>query len=113
MTNNETHEERKEREEAFMAEYAYRLLAGLAVLLLAIGTIVYRFLEDWSWVDAFYFCAVAVTTVGFGDLSPTSDAAKLFTVFYIFSGVGIITAFINERLKRHGGTVVKRVRRRM
>lgn len=54
----------------------------------------------WSWVDAFYFSAVAVTTVGFGDLAPSTDASKLFTVLYIFSGVAIITLFLNDRLRR-------------
>ncbi|MBG7606174.1 MAG: two pore domain potassium channel family protein [Actinobacteria bacterium] len=43
----------------------------------------YRILEDRSWVDSFCSCTVAVTTVGFGDLTPSTDASKLFTVFYI------------------------------
>jgi hypothetical protein len=62
-------------------EHAYKVLAASAVSLLAVGTVVYRLLEDWSWVDAFYFCTVAVTTVGFGDLTPSTDGSKLFTVF--------------------------------
>lgn len=84
---------------------AYRILTGAALGLIALGTIVYHWLEDWSWVDSFYFCSVAVTTVGFGDLVPTTDAAKLFTVFYVFSGIGIITSFINERLQHRVGRV--------
>lgn len=80
--------------------YAYQLLTIGAALLLALGTVVYRILEDWSWVDSFYFSAIAVTTVGFGDLTPTTDGAKLFTVFYVFSGIAIITSFLNVRLKR-------------
>ena len=35
-------------------ENAYRILAAGAFSLLATGTVVYRILEDWSWVDAFY-----------------------------------------------------------
>jgi hypothetical protein len=79
-----------------------RRITGLALLVLAVGTIAYRLLEDWSWVAAFYFSAVAVTTVGFGDLAPSTDASKLFTVFYIFSGIAIITLWLNDRLKRRG-----------
>lgn len=70
------------------------------MLVLSMGTVGYRLLEEWSWVDAFYFSAVAVTTVGFGDLAPSTDASKLFTVLYIFSGVAIITLFLNDRLRR-------------
>ena len=81
----------------------YRLLFGAAVFLLGTGTIVYRFLEDWSWVDALYFSTVAVTTVGFGDLTPSSDGSKLFTVFYILSGISIITTYLNARMRRRGG----------
>jgi hypothetical protein len=48
------------------------LVRGLA----SVGTIVYNFLEDWSWVDSLYFATVAVTTVGFGDLVPTGDGSS-------------------------------------
>jgi hypothetical protein len=81
-------------------KYATRIIGALAVLILALGTIVYWLLEDWSWVDSFYFSAVALTTVGFGDITPTSDLSKVFTVFYIFSGISLIGLFLNELFKR-------------
>ncbi len=93
------------------SQWVYRLLAIGALSLLVVGTVVYHYLEGWSWVDSFYFCTVAVTTVGFGDLHPTSDASKLFTVFYIFAGISLVGAFLNQRLKRHGW-VARRAQRR-
>ncbi len=81
--------------------YGSRITASLSVLVLGLGTVVYRILEDWSWVDSFYFSAVALTTVGFGDLTPTTTISKLFTVFYIFIGISLIGALLNEFLKRH------------
>lgn len=83
-----------------MADHVYKLLAGAVAVLMTTGTVVYRFLEDWSWVDAFYFSSVAVTTVGFGDLVPTRDASKLFTVFYIYAGIGLVSAYVGEALRR-------------
>jgi hypothetical protein len=83
----------------------YKLLLGSALGLLGIGTVAYRFLEDWSWVDALYFSTVAVTTVGFGDLTPSTDGSKLFTVFYILSGISIITTYLNARMRRRGGRI--------
>lgn len=88
--------------------HADHILAASAAAVLAIGTVAFRLLEDWSWVDAFYFSVIAATTVGFGDLSPTSDASKLFSVLYIASGLSIIAVFLNERLKRHAIRVKKR-----
>jgi voltage-gated potassium channel Kch len=66
---------------------------------MATGTVAYRLMEDWSWVDSLYFSVVAVTTVGFGDLSPSSDGSKLFTVFYLLAGISIITAYLNVRMR--------------
>ena len=60
---------------------------------------VYRWLEDWSWVDSLYFSVVAITTVGFGDLTPSTDASKLFTVGYLVVGISLFTTFISLRFR--------------
>lgn len=89
--------------------HANKIIGATAILMLAIGTLVYRILEDWAWVDSFYFSAVALSTVGFGDLHPTTTASKLFTVFYIFTGVAMIATFLNQLGKR----LATRERRRL
>ncbi len=40
--------------------------------------------------DAFYFTVVALTTVGFGDITPVSEAGKWVTVLMILSGISLI-----------------------
>lgn len=80
----------------------YKILSVSALLLIVTGTVSYHFLEDWSWVDSLYFSAVAVTTVGFGDLTPSTDGAKLFTVGYIFAGIGIVAAYVSARTEQRG-----------
>jgi len=67
---------------------AISALLGLIVL----GTIMYRFLEDWTWIQSFYFSVTTLSTVGYGDLHPTTDLSRLFTSFYILAGVTIAFA---------------------
>ena len=81
--------------------HTYKLLVASALGLVGLGTVVYRYIEDWSWVDSFYFSVVTIATVGFGDLTPTTDGGKLFTVFYIVVGISIFTTYLNARLKVH------------
>jgi hypothetical protein len=93
---------------ASIDDHKFKILAGSAFGLLAVGTVVYRLLEDWSWVDSLYFSVVAVTTVGFGDLVPSTDASKLFTVVYILSGITIITTFLHLRMSRRHSKFAQR-----
>jgi hypothetical protein len=60
------------------------------LLLLGIGTYAYHSLEGWDVVDCLYFSATTLTTVAYGDLHPTHDATKIFTVLFAIFGVGVM-----------------------
>jgi len=62
---------------------------ALILLLYCIAIPFFVIEEGMSLVDAFYFTSVTITTVGYGDVVPKSDAGKVFTVFLLFSGVSI------------------------
>lgn len=68
--------------------------------LIAIGTVFYHHIEGWSWLDSVYFCVIALATVGFGDLSPQTAFGKVFTIFYVLAGIGILVAFVNAMVER-------------
>ena len=85
-----------------------KVIALSALATLAVGTVAYSALEGWSLVDLLYFSVVALATVGFGDLVPTTDVGKLFTVGYIIVGIGILAAFVSELTKRREGGVRRR-----
>mmetsp|Transcript_112713 Transcript_112713/g.318519 ORF Transcript_112713/g.318519 Transcript_112713/m.318519 type:complete len:420 (-) Transcript_112713:164-1423(-) len=59
------------------------------------GTIVMAYLDDKCFSEAFYWASVTMTTVGYGDVLPTSDASKLFTIFYVFLSFGVIASAIS------------------
>lgn len=61
---------------------------GFAVWV-SIGTFVMYKLESWTIIQSFYFSVVTLTTVGYGDFVPTTDASRLFVAFYIIVGVSI------------------------
>lgn len=58
------------------------------------GTVVMMVLEGWSFSDASYFSIVTITTVGYGDLSPTSNLAKMFVIFYVFVSIAIVSSYL-------------------
>ncbi len=88
--------------------HIYRLLVVFALLTLTTGTIVYHLVEKLSWVNAYYFSVITLSTVGYGDITPHTTFGKLFTTFYIFVGVGIITAFISATMRRRGAKMKQR-----
>ena len=67
----------------------------VGVLVLA-GTIFYWHFEDWTIIEALYFSVVALTTVGFGDFTPTSAGTQIFTIIYILTGIGLLVALLTS-----------------
>ncbi|MBI3034150.1 hypothetical protein HYY72_03240 [Candidatus Woesearchaeota archaeon] len=57
--------------------------------LMVIGTMFYHQVEKWSYVDSFYFTSITLSTIGYGDLHPTSSLSKIFTSFFAITGVAI------------------------
>ena len=84
---------------AMVREPETRVLVLAALTVIAVGTVAYVLIERWSVLDALYFCVVTLATVGYGDLHPTTDLGRLFTIGYIVTGVGIVAAFISQLAK--------------
>jgi len=48
-----------------------------------IGGLLIAMEENWGWVDALYYCVVTSTTIGFGDLTPTTTMSKIWALIFI------------------------------
>lgn len=84
----------------------YITAGAIVYLYYAVGIIYYTQQEEWTFVNALYFVTVTLTTVGYGDLVPTTDGAKIFTccfvlvgMFLVASALGVIAGLIIERLE--------------
>ena len=52
--------------------------------------------EAYTVIDAFYFSMVTMSTVGYGDFSPSSTGFRVFTVFYILIGCTVVFVYLSE-----------------
>jgi voltage-gated potassium channel len=69
-----------------------RIVIGLSCLIaiLTIGSFGYVFLEGWTLFDGLYMTVITLTTVGYGEVHPLSEAGRAFTILLIFLGVGFM-----------------------
>jgi voltage-gated potassium channel Kch len=77
----------------------FRILAGVTLVLLALGVFMMHYLEGMAYLDALYFSVVSLTTVGYGDFTPQTTGGKIFVMLYLIVGIGVIAAFITNLVK--------------
>ncbi|KAL0477057.1 hypothetical protein AKO1_006343 [Acrasis kona] len=68
------------------------LLFFLWMYILVGGGIFYA-VEEWDYQTAEWFCFVTLTTIGYGDVTPSTDLGKVLFCFYALLGLGILAAF--------------------
>jgi voltage-gated potassium channel len=60
----------------------------LLVLIIVIGTLGFMFIENWGLLNSFYMTIITISTVGFAEVMPLSDAGKVFTSLLIITSFG-------------------------
>jgi len=68
----------------------------LIIVYLAVSIGILCSKEPWTFIDALYFCVVTLTTVGYGDLTPSSDGSKIFVSFFALVSVGLIAVALGQ-----------------
>ncbi|KAM9362197.1 potassium channel subfamily K member 15-like [Symphorus nematophorus] len=70
---------------------------------LCIGAAAFSHFEDWTFFNAYYYCFITLTTIGFGDFVALQEKDALqkrppyvaFSFMYILVGLTVIGAFLN------------------
>jgi len=77
---------------------ARRIVAIFTTLggIILMGTVFFRVVEGWSWIDSYFFTVVTLSTVGYGSLVPATVIGKIGATVMIFLGIGVFVVAIQQ-----------------
>ena len=65
------------------------------------GAAVFTYYETWTYWESLYFVFITLTTIGYGDFSPSVPQTKTFIIYYVMIGLGALAyvlSLVNERV---------------
>ncbi|RLA86297.1 MAG: potassium channel protein [Deltaproteobacteria bacterium] len=62
--------------------------------LLSVGVVGYTVIEGWGVFQALYMTVITITTVGYGEVYGLSEKGRVFTIFLIIAGFGIMAYIV-------------------
>ncbi len=74
----------------------FRAAAILILIIVPIGIAGYMILEEKSLFEAIYLTIITLTTIGYGDITPTTEIGKAFTLGLVFAGLGALAFFLSS-----------------
>jgi len=71
-------------------------LAAALLLVIAVGTAGFHYIEGWPWFDGFYMVITTLTTIGYQETHPLSHAGRVFNLMIIMGGVALVFLVIGS-----------------
>ena len=68
---------------------------ALFLVTVGLGVVMFTNTEGMSAKDAAYYSVITGTTIGYGDLSPTSDNGKIAAAIYALIAVNVVGALLD------------------
>ena len=91
--------EKKAEEETEEIDDEFNLPPIVAILITVVyifcGAVMYKLWEDWTYLEAFYFVFVSISTIGFGDVLPEHPTYFLASFIYLLVGLSLVAMVIN------------------
>ncbi|CAI2336476.1 unnamed protein product [Caenorhabditis sp. 36 PRJEB53466] len=84
-----------ENDEIDKSEVPVLMVFTIILLYIAFGGILFSILEDWSYMDAFYYSFISLTTIGFGDIVPENHDYIIIMLIYLGVGLSVTTMCID------------------
>lgn len=89
------------------------IVFGPIIAYIILGASIYQWLEGFSVVDSYYFVVITLSTIGYGDISPQTDAGKIFTIFFVIIGLAMFSTLISTIVGRAKSRREKRVQEKL
>lgn len=96
-----------------LREKVIKLIAVIAAIVLVSGYLIARFEPEVSFAGGIWWSIVTLTTVGYGDISPSTAEGRVLAAFIMFFGIGLLgvlsaslaSLLISMRIKENKGMV--------
>lgn len=73
-----------------LMRWRIRLAVVVVSSVIAVGTLIFHWIEGWSILDSLYVAVQTLTTVGYGDLTPRTVGGRTFATVFMLLGVGVV-----------------------
>lgn len=96
--------ERESEDDDYEEPWTPRLIDVVApvffISYVGFGSLIYTWAEDWSSWSSIWFCIITLSTVGYGDMTPSTDWMKMFTLLYVYGGLFFFATVMGSRIGR-------------
>jgi len=79
-------------------------------MLFLFGSIAYHLTEGWGWSDCLWMVLITITTIGFGEVEPLSEAGRVVTLLIIGGGVVVVQLTLQRLVNLSGSGYFRRMR---
>lgn len=105
----------------FFNTNGFKYVVFVTVLLILLGGISIHFAEGMSYADGIWWAFVTATTVGYGDISPTTLYGRMIAMILMLVGIGLIgtvtstltSYFLNQKTKSIKNETIDMIKNRL
>jgi voltage-gated potassium channel len=72
------------------SQQRFAIAAALILFVISGGVAGYMLIEEWSFSDSLYMTMITLTTVGFTEVNPLTEAGRHFTIVFLIFSIGTV-----------------------